>query len=377
MNTPSLLSLTAVVNYLASFHGFILALIIRRKSHRALDANALLSCLLGLSSLALAGATIYNGGGYRSWPHLLLLFDPFILLIPPLIYLYVQSRIHGVLSWRAGLTVHLLPFLINLVILFPFYAMPAKAKIGYFILHLQHPHPVSLIMAPRILTPFFYIVLSILVLMQYTRTLPRNPQHAHLRNLLWLWHLLIGVLIVWSSIALIHVYIPVKISEEEFNHLCNLLSSLFIFALGYRVLLHPEILSRDISGVEPPKYEKTGVSETDAELIWLNLEKCMESQQPFLEPSLTLKSLADQVSVSQHQLSQVINQKSGDRFHAFLNHYRIRKAQQLIESKTDEKLLSIAFASGFQSLSTFNRVFKEMTGLSPSQYRNKKEIHPS
>lgn len=377
MIPSNLLSIPAVINYLASLHGLILALVIHRKSLRAFDANALLSWLLGLSSLSLAGATFYNGGGFRIWPHLLLFFDPFVLILPPLIYLYVQSRIHGMLSFRAGLAVHLIPFLINLVILFPFYTMPATEKIAYFIRHLQHPHPVSPVMAPRILFPIFYIAISILVLTRHTQSLPQSPRSSHQKNLRWLWHLLIGILVVWGAVTLIHFYIPVGVSEEEFSHLCNLLSSLFIFAMGYRVLLHPEILNRDISGAIPPKYEKTGVTDADAEQIWLRLEDCMESLQPYLEPSLALKTLAGYISVPQHQLSQVINQKSGDGFHSFLNEYRIRHACRLIDANPEDKLLSIAFASGFQSLSTFNRVFRDLTGQSPSQYRDRKAAIPS
>lgn len=371
MKPVSLLSLTAVVNYLAGLHGFILALIIHRKSHHPHDANALLSWLLGLSSAILAGATFYNGGGFRIWPHLVVAFDPFVLLIPPLLYLYVQSRIHGALHWRITHALHLLPALVNLTILFPFYTMPAAKKIDYFLHRLQHPHAVGPIMAPRIVFPFFYVLLSILVLMRHRRSLPRNPLPPHQRNLLWLWHLLLGILAVWSAIALIHVYIPVGISEEEFSHLCNLLSSLFIFALGYRVLLHPEILHRDISGTEPAKYEKTGLAESDAQRIWHELELYMGARQPFLEPTLSLKELAERIAVPQHQLSQIINQKSGAGFYGFVNGYRIDQARRLMERNPQDKLLTVAFASGFQSLSTFNRVFKDMTGLSPSRYREK------
>jgi len=370
MSDVSLLTPTSLANYLAALHGLILALIVWRKRHFPGDANTLLALLLGLSSYLLAGATFYNGGGYLLRPHAVVLFDPLVLLFPPLLYLYVQTRIQGSLSWNWRQVVHLLPFGFNLFILMPFYLLPAEGKITYFMAHLRHPHPLSLVLAPRILIPICYMIMSLVVLFRHARTVPRSINTVHTRNLLWLWHLLIGILLVWGVICLVHLYIPIRISEEEFSHLSNLLSALFIFALGYRVLLHPEILHRELTGAEPPKYEKSGITQDGVDLIWKRLEDDMVFQKPFLDPALTLKTLADHLQVPPHQLSQVINQRSGERFNPFLNRHRVRHAMHMMAQQPESKILTIAFASGFQSLSTFNRVFREQTGMSPAQYRN-------
>lgn len=370
MSDVSLLTPTAVANYLAALHGLILALIVWRKRHFPGDANTLLALLLGLSSYLLAGATFYNGGGYLLWPHGVVIFDPMVLVFPPLLYLYVQTRIQGKLSWGWRQGVHLLPFGVNLLILLPFYQLSGEDKIAYFMAHLRHPHPLDLVLVPRILIPFFYMFMSLVLLYRHARSVPRNIKTVHTRNLLWLWHFLIGILLVWGVIYLVHLYIPVRISEAEFSHLSNLLSAMFIFALGYRVLLHPEILQREITGEAPPKYEKSGITQDGVDLIWKRLEDHMEFHKPFLDPALTLRLLADHLQVPHHQLSQVINQRSNERFHPFLNRYRVRHAMQMMAQQPESKILTIAFASGFQSLSTFNRVFREQTGMSPAQHRD-------
>jgi len=369
MPGSSLLSMTAIINYLAAIHGFILAMIIHRKSHRRLDANIILSILLMFSSWMLAGATLYNGGGYRHWPHLILFFDPFVQLIPPLIYFYVSTRIHGPLHLRPKQALHLIPFIYNLITWLPFYLMSSANK-RVFYLKIQHPHPLSWILLPRILVPTFYIILSLTILVRHTRSLKKTPDKAHRKNLKWLWLLLIGILLVWGIITFIHGYSPAQISEEEFSQLSNLLSSVFIFAMGYQVLLHPEILNRDIGNITLPKYQKTGISNPEVTQIWLLLDQKMKQEMLFLEPTLTLNKLSELMNLPQHQLSQVINQKTGTNFYSFLNTQRIDHAQKMMKNTPTSKLLSIAFSSGFQSLATFNRVFKEITRQTPSQYRN-------
>jgi AraC-like DNA-binding protein len=359
----------AVINYMAALHGLILALVIGRKSLQRFDANTLLALLLGISSYGLAVSTLYNGGFYEIWPHLLILFDPLIMLVPPLIYLYVHSRIAGHIHWRPIHFAHLIPFFLNGVLWLPFYLMNSHDKVRFYLENLQHPKLLSLVMLPRILVAFAYIFASLAALVSHTRSLAKAPGDAHRKNLSWLWHLLVGVLFVWGTISLLHLYIPTRISEEELNHLSNLLSSAFIFAMGYRVLLHPEILHREMAPQEPVKYQKTGLGDEEAEEIWRRLERVMAQEQPHLNGKLTLQGLADQLLLPGHQLSQVINQKGAANFNSYLNGHRIRAAQEMMRSHPDQKLLAIAFACGFSSLSTFNRVFRETTGQSPSEYR--------
>jgi AraC-like DNA-binding protein len=247
--------------------------------------------------------------------------------------------------------------------------MNSHDKMRYYLENLQHPKLLSLVMLPRILVAFAYIFASLAAVVHHTRSLAKAPGDTHRKNLAWLWHLLVGVLFVWGAIALLHLYIPTQISEEEFNHLSNLLSSAFIFAMGYRVLLHPEILHREMAPQEPVKYQKTGLGDKEAEEIWRRLERVMAQEQPHLNGKLTLQGLADQLQLPGHQLSQVINQKGAANFNSYLNGHRIRAAQEMMRSQPNQKLLAIAFACGFSSLSTFNRVFRETTGQSPSKYR--------
>lgn len=86
---------------------------------------------------------------------------------------------------------------------------------------------------------------------------------------------------------------------------------------------------------------------------------------------ISLKDMANTLGYNQEYLSRIFNRTLGVSFKAMLHQYRCEKAQQLlIESK--ENIATIAMECGFQSICTFNRVFKEITGIPPSCFREGK-----
>ena len=96
----------------------------------------------------------------------------------------------------------------------------------------------------------------------------------------------------------------------------------------------------------------------------------MEAQQPYLEPELTLSDLATRLKTNVSVVSMVINTAFAKNFNDYINEQRVNAFQQRAKS-TDWAhltLLGIAFDSGFNSKTTFNRAFKKHTGLSPTEW---------
>ncbi len=105
---------------------------------------------------------------------------------------------------------------------------------------------------------------------------------------------------------------------------------------------------------------------TDRLLELMNIEKA------YRQPGLTITELAAKMHVPAHQLRKLINSHMGHRnFSSFLNRYRIAEACEILgnSDSANSQVLGIAFSLGYQSLSPFNRAFKESTGLTPSDYR--------
>jgi AraC-like DNA-binding protein len=123
------------------------------------------------------------------------------------------------------------------------------------------------------------------------------------------------------------------------------------------------------------KYANSTLSNAEAARIISELELMMHKQRIFTEPELTIEKLAAVLSTSRYILSQVLNERLQQSFYDYINNLRIAHAKQMLSDKAFEhhKIAAIAYDAGFNSLSTFNEVFKKIAGCTPSQFRNHPE----
>ncbi|NQY31110.1 MAG: AraC family transcriptional regulator [Flavobacteriaceae bacterium] len=98
----------------------------------------------------------------------------------------------------------------------------------------------------------------------------------------------------------------------------------------------------------------------------------MEKEKLYLDASLTIHSLANQLNSNSKYLSQLINNDLKKNFVLFVNEYRIREAKRLLLDKSNNNITieSIGYDVGFKSKSAFNAVFKKITNQTPSEFRN-------
>ena len=89
--------------------------------------------------------------------------------------------------------------------------------------------------------------------------------------------------------------------------------------------------------------------------------------------NITLKNLATEFGYSEKYLSGMLHSLTGINFRKLLAFYRIEHAKHMLESRKKYSMTDIAMQCGFSSISTFNMVFKQITGVTPSQY-SKRQI---
>jgi len=91
-------------------------------------------------------------------------------------------------------------------------------------------------------------------------------------------------------------------------------------------------------------------------------------QNYYEDPDLSLEKIAGFVGVSRSYLSDLFNKKTGTSVTRYIANNRIRFARYLLDS-TDQSIKSVCFSCGFKTLNHFYRVFKEKTGVTPSEYK--------
>ena len=92
---------------------------------------------------------------------------------------------------------------------------------------------------------------------------------------------------------------------------------------------------------------------------------------PFINAELTVQDLSKQLNISRHHLTELLNNDIGKNFFTFINEYRVEEVKRrLLDARFEHlTIVAIAFESGFNSKSTFNSIFKQNTGNTPSQWK--------
>lgn len=124
-----------------------------------------------------------------------------------------------------------------------------------------------------------------------------------------------------------------------------------------------------------PRYNKNTLPLETLQSTHQRLLELFEKEKPFLEPQLQLQELAQRLNVGTHALSQTINTIAGKSFYDFVNQYRINHFKKLLAEPKNRKfsILALGLDSGFNSKASMNRIFKELTGQSPSAFQKMTE----
>lgn len=112
--------------------------------------------------------------------------------------------------------------------------------------------------------------------------------------------------------------------------------------------------------------EEKSISEEDIATV----RDLMETNKAYLNPELNLSDLAKMANMSRGQLSEIVNTAFDKNFNDFVNGYRVEAFKDMLKENKHQQLslLGIAQECGFNSKATFNRVFKKLTDLSPTEY---------
>ncbi len=113
-------------------------------------------------------------------------------------------------------------------------------------------------------------------------------------------------------------------------------------------------------------------ADRDIEKHLIRLLKAMEEEKLYLDTDLSVNKLASVTGISAKTISVVLNQHRQTNFNDFVNGYRIKEVQSRLADPDNRHLTisGIAIDCGFNSQATFQRVFKNQTGMSPREFMN-------
>lgn len=122
--------------------------------------------------------------------------------------------------------------------------------------------------------------------------------------------------------------------------------------------------------IDDEKYKNSHLSDKKCEAMYIQLQKCMKTQKPYINSDLKLSDLAEMINVSSHSLSYLFNQHLKQNYYDFINEYRICEFKKYVTEVDLSRytLSALAEKCGFSSRTTFFRTFKKYTGVTPNEY---------
>ena len=145
-------------------------------------------------------------------------------------------------------------------------------------------------------------------------------------------------------------------------------NSAFLAFTGWLLSLTPQPAVRE----SPSEVAASREAEVADDPALARLRRLMEVERIHLNPELTFQAFTKAMGAPERVVRRLINQHLGhEHFRAFLNAYRVDEARRILSdpARRGEKLITVAFDSGFASLPSFNRVFREVEGRTPSAFR--------
>lgn len=344
-------------------------------------ANRLFAWFFIISAIDLSGFFVTDY--IQDYLDLMIFRWTICLLAMPLFYLYVLSVCYSDFRLKWKHLVHLLPILLVNLVFIPRLYLASNADMKLLSGDLEHMPEIYLI---QILIEFqyvFYIVSAFLILKKYREIYLENYTNPSTSTYKYLFQMTTVFLIAHGLVALKNL-LRYSDYRQMFLWLNVVVGSVALFItcwLVMKALNHPELfrginsrlqLTKDIL---PEVEEKTASKNVQDDAISSQisiLKQYMAQKEPFLDPSLTIQELANQIDIPVRDLSVLINHHMDQHFFDFVNEYRIQKAMGILKDQSRSQLtvLEILYEVGFNSKSSFNTSFKKHTNLTPTAYRN-------
>lgn len=152
----------------------------------------------------------------------------------------------------------------------------------------------------------------------------------------------------------------------------------FFIALSYLIMYHliayPQSIHYDIrkfSLCNFNKYSRSSLQEQDAKSLAKRINYLFETEKPYLNPQINLKTVSKRLDIPPHHITEILNGLLGQNFNEYVNNYRVEEFKSLVldPKYKNFSLLAIAFEVGFRSKATFNTTFKKFTNQTPSEFK--------
>lgn len=219
-----------------------------------------------------------------------------------------------------------------------------------------------------------YLIWFYIILKRYKKQILESVSNIDRLSLNWV------MVLFYIRVLMDIILVPISflalsqfgVSINAMQHVIEVVSLGYFFALGYwgfnQTTVFVNMPYKAPGAIT--SYERSGLTDADLKQYHKRLLEVMQSGKPYLNGDLNAADLAKALGVTTNQLSQVLNQIQKQNFYDFVNSFRVEEVKRKMVDPANAHLtlLGIALESGFNSKSTFNSVFRKLTGHTPTEF---------
>lgn len=316
------------------------------------------------------------------YPSLLHIPYSFLTVIGPLLYLYTRSYTHPNHGFGGNLWTHFVPLGVEVSLQLFQIVLAIKKDVIYYNVPYATVNGI-LIYVMSSVSIYYYVNKSSKLIAEHEAEIGQHFSDLGRKTLHWLKKLLsyYRVLwLVWVAFAIVFLLLFRAQIQNLFTvglaYALLVTLTYLVYWIGLQGLIKGSYMNFQSSSNREKKRSYITLSDRVGKELAALIQQAMEAEKYYLRPTLSLREFASALDKDPNLVSFILNTHLEKSFYEFVNTYRIEaiKTRLAQNDAVQFTLLAIALDCGFNSKTSFNRVFKEMTGFTPTQYLKKQSI---
>lgn len=364
---------------------FSLFLLIKNRKNQAVTLFNL--TILGLSLYVMAH--YFTNSENSSFMAAILFnhFTPMYLMIGPFFYLFILIKLKIINKFRRVDLLHFIPSLIHLISIIPYFFMPWIEKVNlveqiYINPKVQESLNINMFFTTkfnyifRMLHFISYCIISLILTQLKNKTTPPHNK-VQLISLKKITTIFISLTVIYF----IHIIVILVggAYKTKFLDIIIYLDVILFVALIFEIIKYPELLFSNkkfkSSYIQnSPFFTREVNKNLIPESTYINIETKINNMKKnrdlLIDPDTNFDVFANEINENKYHIRLYLK-SNGLSFMKLKNEIRVKEAIKYLESEDHLKLDYIAKKSGFNSPSNFYKIFKNITGYTPSEYENK------
>ena len=382
MVTDTFISVFDLIIFLGVFQGIFLSGFFIHSGKKELRANLYQGLLILALSMTMFEELLNNTGYIVQVLAISNFAEPLNFVFGPLAFLFIRSLLYP--DSKRKNWPHFLIMAFWILYMIPYFIQSNEFKYNSYV-GVKHPDwdyldvPVRLFEDPVGIRDYVnqltgihftgYIVAMIVLFVRKMKDMNESLLKLRDPKLRLARHVIVHFLAIIGIFAVVKLNFPGDVGDMFISSYL----SFMIFSTSWMVVRNSAFFVQPQFFLQIPgmKYEKSSLSEKEKSAIHKKVLREMEEQRYYAGNLASLKDLAQTIKETPHHVSQVINEVMGKGFFELLAWYRVEEAKRIITEDVDAKLTveDIAEQVGYNSKSSFNTVFKKLTGQTPSEFR--------